>query len=206
MHCKLFCDMLNLIHSNYPEEPLKHDLNNKNRGDNNEISNSNNQHKNMTIVNDENNTNGDLKDKETQNCTYTKKIEENINNQINTTSNIVNDIHIMNFNNEVTDKNNEMNIEVEKNTSELLNSNTNSLENKPILKEVVSTSNNHLHSYQPKSVPTLSKYKILEEISGGTYGVVYKGEDIVTKKLVALKRMPLMSDREGVRNSFIFLF
>ena len=84
-------------------------------------------------------------------------------------------------------------------TSEVNTTNpTSNYDNSVPSKESISTSNFHLHYYKPKEVPNLSKYKIIEEISGGTYGVVYKAEDKVTKKLVALKRMPLNSDREGV--------
>jgi len=45
---------------------------------------------------------------------------------------------------------------------------------------------------------TISRYKKLEKIGNGTYGVVYKAIDLSTKENVALKKMILELESEGV--------
>lgn len=42
-----------------------------------------------------------------------------------------------------------------------------------------------------------NKYEKLEKIGEGTYGVVYKAKDIISNKLVALKKIRLNSEEEG---------
>ncbi|CAD8046748.1 unnamed protein product [Paramecium primaurelia] len=44
----------------------------------------------------------------------------------------------------------------------------------------------------------LERYEKLEKIGEGTYGVVYKARDSVTKELVALKKIKLENEDEGV--------
>jgi len=42
------------------------------------------------------------------------------------------------------------------------------------------------------------RYEKLERIGEGTYGVVFKARDSVTKELVALKKIKLENEDEGV--------
>lgn len=44
----------------------------------------------------------------------------------------------------------------------------------------------------------LAKYKVIEKVGEGTYGVVFKAIDITTGKLVAIKRIRLEREEEGV--------
>jgi serine/threonine protein kinase len=44
----------------------------------------------------------------------------------------------------------------------------------------------------------LSRYKKLEKVGNGTYGVVYKAIDLETNEIVALKKMILEVENEGV--------
>jgi cyclin-dependent kinase 2 len=49
------------------------------------------------------------------------------------------------------------------------------------------------------AAPTgLAKYKKLEKIGEGTYGVVYKAEVLATNEIIALKKIRLESEEEGV--------
>lgn len=49
----------------------------------------------------------------------------------------------------------------------------------------------------------LAKYKKIEKVGNGTYGVVYKAEDVETKEIVALKKMILEVENEGVPSTAI---
>ncbi len=49
----------------------------------------------------------------------------------------------------------------------------------------------------------LSKYLKLEKLGEGTYGVVYKAKDRDTNKIVALKKMRLEGEDEGVPSTAI---
>ena len=47
-----------------------------------------------------------------------------------------------------------------------------------------------------------SKFEKQEMIGEGTYGVVYKARDSVTKELVALKKIKLENEDEGKHDNF----
>ena len=49
----------------------------------------------------------------------------------------------------------------------------------------------------------IDEYERLEKIGEGTYGVVYKARSIRTNQIVALKRIRLDSDCEGVPSTAI---
>ena len=49
----------------------------------------------------------------------------------------------------------------------------------------------------------LAKYKKLEKVGSGTYGVVYKAIDVDTDEIVALKKMILEVENEGVPSTVI---
>lgn len=55
---------------------------------------------------------------------------------------------------------------------------------------------------QPQSF-SLSDYVKIEKIGEGTYGVVYKGKNKITNQLVALKKIRLENDEEGVPSTAI---
>jgi serine/threonine protein kinase len=44
----------------------------------------------------------------------------------------------------------------------------------------------------------VDKYEKIDKIGEGTYGIVYRGRDITTKELVALKKIKLENEDEGV--------
>lgn len=44
----------------------------------------------------------------------------------------------------------------------------------------------------------LPKYQLLEKLGEGTYGIVYKAKDRITGKMVALKKIRLSDQDEGV--------
>ena len=47
----------------------------------------------------------------------------------------------------------------------------------------------------------MQKYEKLEKIGEGTYGTVFKGKNLQTQEIVALKRVRLDDDDEGVPSS-----
>lgn len=49
----------------------------------------------------------------------------------------------------------------------------------------------------------LAKYKKIEKVGNGTYGVVYKAVDVETNEIVALKKMILEVENEGVPSTAI---
>jgi serine/threonine protein kinase len=49
----------------------------------------------------------------------------------------------------------------------------------------------------------LPKYQLLDKIGEGTYGVVYKAKDRVTGRFMALKKIRLDSEDEGVPSTSI---
>ena len=49
----------------------------------------------------------------------------------------------------------------------------------------------------------IGEYERLEKIGEGTYGVVYKARSLRTNQIVALKRIRLDSDSEGVPSTAI---
>lgn len=56
----------------------------------------------------------------------------------------------------------------------------------------------HLTSYH-----LMERYLKLEKIGEGTYGVVYKAKDRVSEQIVALKRIRLEAEDEGIPSTAI---
>ena len=48
-----------------------------------------------------------------------------------------------------------------------------------------------------------NKYKLLEKIGEGAFGLIYKGENIRTKELVAVKIEPIVHDLKLLKNESI---
>lgn len=49
----------------------------------------------------------------------------------------------------------------------------------------------------------MERYQKLEKIGEGTYGVVYKAKDRVTGAIIALKRIRLEAEDEGIPSTAI---
>ena len=65
-------------------------------------------------------------------------------------------------------------------------------------------SNNNSNSKTfTKSAAHIDKYKKLEKLGEGTYGVVYKAQDKVTGEFVALKKIRLEKEDDGVPSTAI---
>ena len=56
---------------------------------------------------------------------------------------------------------------------------------------------------QPIQINSLNRYERIAKIGEGTYGVVYKARDKITNKFVALKKIRLESEDEGVPSTAI---
>ena len=54
-----------------------------------------------------------------------------------------------------------------------------------------------------KHASQIEKYKKLEKLGEGTYGVVYKAQDKATGELVALKKIRLEKEDDGVPSTAI---
>lgn len=50
---------------------------------------------------------------------------------------------------------------------------------------------------------TMDDYQKIEKIGEGTYGVVYKGRNKITGQLVAMKKIRLEPDEEGIPSTAI---
>lgn len=49
------------------------------------------------------------------------------------------------------------------------------------------------------SIRTMDAFEKLEQVGEGTYGQVYRARDRVTNQIVALKKIRMEHEREGVR-------
>lgn len=49
----------------------------------------------------------------------------------------------------------------------------------------------------------MERYQKLEKIGEGTYGIVYKAKDRVTGQIIALKRIRLEAEDEGIPSTAI---
>lgn len=55
----------------------------------------------------------------------------------------------------------------------------------------------------PSTVDIKKSYVTLQKIGEGTYGIVYKARDTVTQQIVAMKKIRLESEEEGVPSTAI---
>ena len=53
------------------------------------------------------------------------------------------------------------------------------------------------------SVDIKKAYQVLQKVGEGTYGIVYKARDMVTQKIVAMKKIRLESEEEGIPSTAI---
>lgn len=58
-------------------------------------------------------------------------------------------------------------------------------------------------SLDAKQPDCLTQYRKVEKIGEGTYGVVYKAQDLRSGRIVALKRIRLEAEDEGVPSTAI---
>ena len=61
----------------------------------------------------------------------------------------------------------------------------------------------HLRSVSLDFSQAMERYQKLEKIGEGTYGVVYKAKDRVTGAIIALKRIRLEAEDEGIPSTAI---
>jgi serine/threonine protein kinase len=66
----------------------------------------------------------------------------------------------------------------------------------------ITNNSNHNNNNESKEKDGGCRYKKIEKIGEGTYGVVYKAIDLKTEKFVALKKIRLFED-EGVPGTAI---
>ena len=57
--------------------------------------------------------------------------------------------------------------------------------------------------YVPATIMSIEDYQKIEKIGEGTYGVVYKARSIKTGQFVAMKKIRLESEDEGVPSTAI---
>lgn len=62
---------------------------------------------------------------------------------------------------------------------------------------------NSWSSHQTKNVNGLDKYQKLEKLGEGTYGVVYKAKNLQTGEIVAIKKIRLEKEDDGVPSTAI---
>ena len=60
------------------------------------------------------------------------------------------------------------------------------------------TTEQHRVIYFPKDVGNVSEYELLKKVGGGTYGDVYMGKDLLSTRIVALKRIRINRDEGGI--------
>jgi serine/threonine protein kinase len=60
----------------------------------------------------------------------------------------------------------------------------------------------------PSSTPSTTidirkAYSIVQKVGEGTYGIVYKARDLATQQIVAMKKIRLESEEEGIPSTAI---
>ena len=71
------------------------------------------------------------------------------------------------------------------------------------MSEQVATSNSENQKITRPAESGLNKYKKLEKLGEGTYGVVYKAQNIETLEYVAIKKIRLEKEDDGVPSTAI---
>ena len=67
-----------------------------------------------------------------------------------------------------------------------------------MLHQIDNKSNNNIKERYDSANNLKERYEKLEKVGEGTYGVVYKARDSYTKEIVALKKIRLENEEEGM--------